>query len=242
MSLAPTRRGLLRAAAAGMLLPAMARRAQAGAGRISPPTGAMVFSRILRRELAGGHAVVARRDFEIRFHRLADGYRVEGDQIASSVEAPPNLEAYARLERERREEGMFPLMLDAAGLIRSGPAGGPNAGLDRAIEIALEQVSARLAPGEALAEARSFILGLQQAAKMISSAMPGDLFVPPASARQESRRIALPGGASGQLSTEYWGRTSPDTGLLEEARRIILTETEGTRRETAEHWTLRAAG
>lgn len=238
-----TRRALLRAIAAGALLPAVASGAIANAAgrRIAPPDRPMVFRRHLRRELGGGYAIVAQRDFEIRFQPSAGGHRIDGRQLASVIEAPPSLEAYARLERERPEGGMFPLLLDGEGLIRSSADGEPSANIERALDLALAQVDAEVKTQGDLVEARGFILGLQQAAGTISSALPIDLFVPPETRQQASRRLTLPDGTSGDLSTEYWGRISPDTGLLEEARRVIVTDTGGARRETAEIWTLRAA-
>lgn len=237
------RRAALSGLAAAVLLPAFASRvlAQAATRQIAPPDGPMVFRRMLRRELAGGNAIVAQRDFELRFQSMAGGFRIEGRQVASAVEAPPSLEAFARLERERREDGMFPLLLDPGGLILSGPEGAPSASIESAIDLALEQVSA--IEGQADREqARAFVLGLQQAAGTITSAMPIDLFVPPETLQHASRRIALPDGTSGSLSTEYSGTVWPETGLLREARRVIVTDTGESRRETVETWNLNAPG
>lgn len=242
MNAAPTRRALLRAMAASALLPAFANRAiaQSGGGHIVPPPEPMIFRRNVRLGLAGGNAIVGQRDFEIRFIPLADGHRIEGNQIASTVEAPPGLEAYAKLERERREEGMFPLFLDGQGLIRSGPEGMPGSSFERAVDLALAQVARLAAVGDRI-EARSFILGLQQAASELISEMPADLFVPPQTLQRASRSVALPDGTSGDLSTEYSGRISPETGLLSEARRTVVTNVAGSRRETVETWTLGAS-
>jgi hypothetical protein len=243
VSVAQTRRAVLRALGAAALLPAFAggALAQAGGRPIAPPPQPMIFRRNLRREMAGGLAVVAQRDFEIRFERLAAGHRIEGRQIASTVEAPPSLEAFARLERERVEDGMFPLLLDEQGLIMSGPEGRPSASVEHALDLALAQVSAELKAAGDVAEARGFILGLQQAAGTIASVMPVDLFVPPEILQRASRRMSLPDGTSGDLSTEYSGTLTPETGLLRDAKRVIVTDTGGSRRETVETWTLRIA-
>jgi hypothetical protein len=198
----------------------------------------MRFVRKLRRELSGGFSVAAERQFEIHFVGLGAGYRVEGRQLGSTIEAPPNLEALARLEQERLEEGMFPLDLDREGIIRSGPASVAMPNLQQAIDIALSQLTAGLDSAAQLGEVRTFMAGLQQAAGTLSSAMPPDLFVPPSSVQRASREIDLPGGLHGSFSTEYSGSISQDTGLLAHARRVILTETGGTRRETVESWTL----
>jgi hypothetical protein len=241
MSGAPTRRALLGAFAFAALAPALIRNAAAqGGGRlIAPPPEMMTFSRKLRRGLGGGYALNVERQFDVRFERIASGFVIDGEQVAVSVDAPPNLEALARIERERREERLFPLLLDQQGLIRSGPDGGrPSANLEQAIDVALEQLAAGLKSQRELIEAREFILGLQLAAGAIISEVPVDLFVPPQTVQQASRRIDLPDGLSGMLSTQYSGRVSAATGLLEEASRIVVTETGGSRRESVESWSM----
>lgn len=244
MSALSSRRVFLCATGAALLLPLFPASAlsQAGRRRIAPPSQSMLFRRELRRELPGGYAVVASREFEIAFRAIADGFRIDGRQVASSLDAPPSLEAYARLERERREDGIFPLRLDGYGLILSGPASVSGSDLEQAVTIALEQISAGLETQEEQAEARSFVLGLRQAADTISSALPEDLFVPPEIPQQASRSILLPDGMSGELSVEYSGRVSTATGLLDEARRVIVTDAMGERRRTVESWTLRESG
>jgi hypothetical protein len=201
----------------------------------------MLFRRILQRELAGGFAIVVEREFGIGFRPVVGGYQIGGRQMAVTVDAPPNLEAYARLEREREEDGMFPLVLDEHGLIRFGPEGRPDTNIASALELAMAQLSGELAAQDEREQAQGFVLGLQRAAGTIASAMPVDLFVPPATLQQASRAMTLPDGTSGSLSTEYSGTISPETGLLAEARRAIITDTGGSRRETVETWTLKPA-
>ena len=238
----PSRRALLRAFAASAMLPALVQSGAAVARdtslSIRPPSRPMIFRRRLKRELAAGYSIVAERSFAVRFLPLVDGYRIDGEQRSSEIEVPPNLEAIARLERQRREEGMFPLVLDETGLIRASASAVPAEGLDQAVKIALDEVAARLTDKAEIIEARTFLLGLQQAAGRISSTMPVDLFTPPQVARRASREVDLPGGMSGRVSTQFGGSISPRTGLLEDAERIILTETDGTRRRTVESWSL----
>jgi len=244
MTAPPTRRNVLGALAVGTLLPAFVGTTvvQAAGLSFAPPAGPMVFRRKLRRQLGGNYSLTVERGFEIGFERVRAGFFVTGRQIDVAVNAPENLEAYARLERERREEGIFPLLLDDRGLIRSGPETVSSASLDQAIERALNQVAAELKSQPEIAEARSFILGLQQAAGRISSAMPADLFAPPGTIQRAQRTIELPGGLSGTLSTEFSGAVSPETGLLETAQRIVVTDAGGTRRETVESWSLKPRG
>ena len=227
------------------LVPALgwsiASRAAVGAARIAPPAEPMLFVRRLTRELPGGYAIVVERGFRIRFAAQADGFRIEGEQVSSSVDAPPNLAAYADIERQRVETGVFPIELDAQGLIRSTPAAAAPAALARGVELALEQVRTMQLPKGGEDQARTFLLGLEQAAGRISSAPPPDLFIPPANPEQATREVTLPGGLAGSISSRFSGTLSPLTGLLQQAERIVVTETAGSTRRTLEHWTLGAA-
>jgi hypothetical protein len=238
----PSRRELLHGFAALALLPALPNRAMASAsapGRpINPPATPMLFVRRLTRELSGNYAIVAERKFKVRFAALADGFRIEGEQVDCVVDAPPNLAAYARIEQERIETGLFPLDLDRSGLIRSSAGETSHASLDRAIDLALEQVRAMHLPDADKYEAQAFLFGLQRAAGSISSEPPADLFTPPAVAEQISREVALPGGLVGSITTSFSGKVSPESGLLDEAERIVLTGTAGSTRKTLEHWKL----
>ena len=242
MSGKTSRRALMRAIAAAALLPAFAQSAGAAAksrgGPIVPPKAPMLFSRRLTRELSGGYAIVAERRFEVRFERLGNGFRIDGKQVAVSVDAPPNLAAYVRLEQQRTEAGMFPIMLDSHGLIRSDPEVTSHATLDRAVALALAQVEKMKLSDADKSEARSFLLSLEQAADKISSEPPANLFTPPPAPERLTREVALPGGLSGSISTQFSGSTAPETGLLERAERIVLTGTAGTTRRTLEHWRL----
>jgi hypothetical protein len=239
----PSRRELIRAVAALALLPGLTKRAMASAGAsarpIAPPRQPMLFTRRLSRELSGGYSIVAERSFKVGFIATGGGYRIDGEQVASTVDAPPNLAAYAKIEEERVETGLFPLDLDPSGLIRSVATETSHASLDRAVELALEHVRAMQLSQADKDEARAFLLGLQQAASQISSDPPADLFTPPAVAEAVSREVALPGGLTGSISASFSGSISPETGLLDEAERIVLTGAAGSTRKTLEHWSLR---
>lgn len=241
MTCGASRRDAMRAIAAGALLPALAWSTTAlaiGAGAIVPPDKPMRFVRRLTRELSGGYAIVVERGFEIRFTALPRGFRIDGQQVSSSVEAPPNLAAYARIEQQRIETGVFPIELDARGLIRSIPGTSTPAALAQGVELALEQVKMMQLPKDSQDEARSFLLGLEQAAGRISSAPPPDLFTPPANAEEATRQVVLPGGLTGSISSRFSGSVSPVTGLLQQAERIVTTTTSGSTRRTLERWSL----
>ena len=244
MSIRLGRRGMIRGCAAALLpvfvSPTILRAAEPR-GPIVLPGGPMLFSRSLQREMAGGHLLVARREFELDFERRGDGILVRGEQVSSQVEAPPSLAAFARIEEQRVEEGMFPLELGGDGLIRSGPDAVPGATLEQAVEMALEFIRERVEDQAQRREIGAFILALEQAAGQISSAMPVNLFVPPKIPRRIARELALPGGGTGSLTSEFSGAIDPGTGLMREAERTVLTESGTTRRLTLERWSLTPA-
>ena len=86
-----------------------------------------------------------------------------------------------------------------------------------------------------------FELWLQQAATRIGSDIPRDLFVPPSEVQKASRTIDLPGGASGTIEVSFRGTLTPETGLLREAERKVVTRSEGTSNRVFEAWSLTTA-
>jgi len=200
----------------------------------------MLLTRRLTRELTGGYSIVAERRFRIRFSAANGGFRVDGSQVASSVKAPPNLAEFARLEQQRVEIGLFPLELDRQGIIRSGGAKTSHDSLRRAVELALAEVKQMRLSAQDKDEARAFLLGLERAAGRIASEPPVDLFTPPPLATPATHRVALPNGLSGSITTQFSGSVRPETGLLDQAERIVLTGMDGTMRRTVEHWSMAA--
>ena len=241
MSRQESRRSVLRTFAALAVLPAFAKGTTALADQlasITPPKGPMLLTRRLTRELSGGYSIVVERSFELRFDRFGAGFKVEGHQVASRVDAPPSLAAYARLEQQRVEDGLFPLELNRAGLITSGSMEVSRAALAQAVELALGQVKTMPLTSGEKEDARAFLKGLEQAAGRISSQPPADLFTPPSKPMAVTHEAALPGGLSGRITTRFSGSVSSATGLLEQAERVVSTEAAGTRRRTLEHWSL----
>src|SRR5687768_14615177 len=140
------RRTVLRLATGALLLPlasAVAAHPASPLSRFSPPDGPMLYSRRLERMLVDGAIFSVVRRFEVRFEHRAGGYQVDGRQIDVEVEAPEQLAAFARIEREREERGLFPLLLDEGGTIAGG-AGKPFATrLDAAVREAFAVLEAR---------------------------------------------------------------------------------------------------
>ena len=111
--------------AMSVALPATARSSAATTGAFAPPEGEpMLLTRTLRRELSDGKAIVATRRYRVSFARSDSGWTVDGLLIASEIEAPPSLAALASIEQQRPDDALFPIRLDAGGVIlpRANPA------------------------------------------------------------------------------------------------------------------------
>jgi hypothetical protein len=234
------RRQVLRLAAATALLPVLAGaplRALAAA-RFAPPAVPMRYTRALRREMADGNAFVVTRSFAVRFLGDARGFRVDGEQVDVTVDAPARLAQFAELERRRSEVGLFPLTLDAHGQIYGARVGIDTDELDAAVREALATLDGRaFSPGERDEIAR-FVSALHQGAAKIVTELPKDLFAPADPERTTTRDVALPGGQEGEVTVRFTARTDPGTGLMEEARREVVTDLAGDRRRTSENWIL----
>jgi len=227
-------------AAAVPLIPSLPA-AALSAGRFAPPAAPMRYTRRLERALADGAALTVSRSFAVRFAREADGFRIDGEQVEVAVDAPAALEALARLERERVESGLFPLLLDATGAIR----GVPRAAASAQVDAAVREVAARIERWEHTPterdELRAFVDAVHQSAGRLVTGLPRDLFAPGDFPREESRAIALPGGEAGRVRMTFTAVRDPATGLMREARREVVTEVSRDLRRTVESWTLALA-
>jgi len=207
-------------------------------GSIAPPPLPMVYSRRLERTLVDDARIVVERRFAIRFTPAATGFMVDGEQIGVAVDMPDHLEALARLERERVETGIFPLELDQRGWIRSGLSADAVPEIDEA----LRYVEATLASIERSADEqqrlRDFIAAIHEAGSTIISSLPVDLFAPADSDRSDQRSIALPAGGQGLVQTHFSARRDPATGLMQTARREVITTIAQDQRRTTELFTL----
>lgn len=233
-----TRRGALGLLGAGMatglVTPACA------ASPLAPPQTPMLFRRSMMRDAGRGITITVTRGFEIRFVPLASGYRLEGSQVYAEVDAPEELAQIAELERNRIETTVFPVLLDARGLVldSSGPEPRPTPELDQAVELALARFREIGADETTIADAQTFFQWLQQAGGTIGAEMPPELFVPPPEPQQVIRTIELPGGLTGTIETRFGGTVTPETGLMRTAERAIVTRVEGTSQQSLESWSL----
>ncbi|HTM96479.1 MAG TPA: hypothetical protein VL100_11780 [Croceibacterium sp.] len=235
------RRAFLGMAGAALLLP-LGSAAHAQSADFAPPARPMRYVRALRHGMVDGAAIETERFFTVAFVPHADGYRIEGEESAPpQVSGPAGLEAFLRLERERRETGLFPLTLDRAGRIVGDSSWADSPQLDRAIAEALHRLAASHLGADDREAARTFLTGLHQAAASLVAGLPADLFRPPAGRRDASREVALPGGGTGTVSLTFTASTDPATGVMREAERVVLTRLATSERRTVERWSLSPA-
>lgn len=240
--MAHDRRQVLRAAAAALALPLASRwsppaRAQQR-GSFVPPPGPHAYTRTLERGMADGRAFSVSRRFAIRFVPHENGYCVDGQQVAVAVDAPEALAAFAQIERERREWGLFPICLDHSGLIESAAGEVAAPGHDHAVETALARIGRLDAPAAERASLTSFARSVHDNLAQLLTTLPHDLFAPHGDHSRDTRVLALPGGEEGCVTVAYSAQAEPATGLMRTARREVVTRIAASERRTIERWTL----
>lgn len=209
-------------------------------GRFTPPSGPMVLTRTLVRSLANGKELVVTRRYAIRFTLEGDGYRLDGEQIAAEVEAPPILAGLADIERKRVNKGLFPARLDANGVIRSGGVSLADPAVRaKATAEAGRLIGAAPLTAEAKRE-RTTVLG-QVSNTSGTEAWPVFLFNPGPRDRVERRMLALPGGGEGEVEVRIRVLGLAPGGLPTTVERTVITRLSGTSRTSREIWTFTPA-
>ena len=225
------------------LAPLVGHSAPAIAAPVTPsafaiPDHAWILTREVRRPLPDGSEIVARRRFALTFAPNRDGKGgavIEGRQIDCEVDAPAHLGALADLERRRVEAGLFPLHIDANGMIVEARRTMPSPTAEPAIGVASQWLSvSSLEAGDKL-QAQAFLASLKQ--RDGAGSVPRDLFRPVPGKRQETRNLALPGGADGSVTVTSESRAQAD-GLLAWSERTVVTDFAGTREVSRESWWL----
>lgn len=232
--------GLLCGTAAMLVLAALSSAPPAAAAAsyevFAPPSAQLVLTRTMLRPLPDGKAVTTRRSYQVRIVPVGSGYRVEGSLLAVNVDAPPSLAALAEIERHRPDEGMFPVMLDAHGIIVASGAVQAGGALEQAAAIAASRIgNSQLAVRDEIS-AQSFITQLR--ARAPRSQWPDDIFHPVPGRRTEQRVISLPGGGEGKVTIEIAASGQANDAQLASLERVITTDLAGERRVTRETWEL----
>lgn len=238
----PDRRTLLGAAATAIAMPliaALPARLAAEAGRLFiPPSSPMLYRRRLIRELPGGASFDVERRFSIRIDPVGRGFQITGEQAGVEVSAPASLERFAQIERERREASLFPINLDGQGLIFGSSAGRDEKLLDTVVEEARNRLAQMEVSVGDRAEIETYLRAIHQTASGLVTELPADIFAPTQNARSVRRELALPGGGSGQIQSHFQASTDPETGLMREASREVVSELAGDSRRILESWHL----
>jgi hypothetical protein len=204
----------------------------------APPRAGLILTREVRRPLPDGKEIVSRRSYEIHIVREGDSFRVDGRLVASEVAAPPSLRAFAELERNRPDDGMFPIMLDTQGMIQtaSTPADG------KALRTATETVSMWVAKSKLGPDDRDEVAGFLRLLKSRGGTgraqWPRDLFRPAVGLRSETSHFDLADGDQGSVTVATDAKALRGDGLLESVERTVITELAGSQHITREMWRL----
>jgi len=220
---------------------ALAAAPMAAPAAFAPPCGQpLLLSRTIVRELADGKAIVATRRYRVTFTRLDAGWRLDGELVASEIDVPPPLAALAAIEKARPDEGLFPIMLDSAGLIVSSASGGPQ---ERAAVEKAAALAARKRSGGSSPIAPEILAAIAKAAADGSAGRtpwPRALFVPGALSGASEQRVPLADGGEGVVRVELASAPAAGLATMGSASRRVVTEIGGTRRVAREEWTLAA--
>ncbi len=202
----------------------------------SPPQDAMLLTRIVTRSLPGGSQLVVSRTYEVRFVPDADGFRVDGQLVDCTVDAPTHLASLAEIERKRADNGLFPMSLDGAGRILTGsrPKGGQSFKL--AASAFTSEVNQRVASPGDRQQALAFVRQVE--AQAAGSQWPADLFYPATARKTEDRVIPLGDGTEGQVTIDQEASLAAPGRIFSRFARIVTTRLEGTTRVMREEWSL----
>lgn len=222
---------------AGFGLPQAMAAAEGPAGSFSPPATPMTLTRVVIKPLPDGKRVMVARTYKIRFSRIGDRFRVEGEAIATEVEAPPVLAALADLERNRKDSGGFPFVLDANGVIKSRALEEIDTEHARKSIAAANQIIAKRAAPDPVKRETSTV-SAQLAMNKRHTAWPDNLFNPGTADHVETREVALPDGTKGTVEVRIHAEGRLPGGLAQRVERTVTTNYGGTSRQTFEIWTI----
>lgn len=207
--------------------------ADTGPVRFAPPERA-ILTRTVWRYLSDGQQIVVTRRYAVEFARAGEGYRLDGALIEALVDAPSDLAAFAELERRRPDTTTFPIVLDRTGRILSDGRMPDPATREQGAALARKTI------GGAAIDAQTRTQALGQIAMLSTqsaiSPVPGDLFQPLAGERRETRKVALPGGAEGEVEVALRVDVADDGNLPQQVERVVTTRLAGTTKVSREVW------
>ncbi len=216
---------------------AVSARAGSPAPAFAPPSVPLVLTRTVHRPLPDGEQITVTRRYEIRFSPDGTGYRLDGRLLDARVDAPPRLARLAERELSRTDTALFPVSLDAQGMIRT-VANVADHGL--AAQQAMPGVQELLDKSGMPPEDREGVARSMDmlAASNRGSAWPVFLFNPGSSERTTVSEIKLRDGTVGRAETRIRAEELTPGGLPRRIERIITTTVAQTERRTREVWTI----
>ncbi len=206
---------------------------------IKPPLGEMQFSWRLTRPLQGGIAIVVERRSKVVFSQFAYGFLVEGQLLEVIVDFPPQLERFADLERQRQNDGLFPLVLNPFGVLQ--PEAIPQSDdktVKEAAGVASNMIENSDIPAADREELSGLVTSVGQAGQAFSIELPQNLFSPPLTKQVDIHSFQLADGSWGEVETAFSGESDMTTGLMKMATRTVTTRIGDDERATREDWTL----
>lgn len=205
---------------------------------VALPTGEWRLGRRLSRGLRDGNAITVDRSWQIEFSRQSRGIAIAGRQLAVVVEAPENLAALAKIERERSTQGLFPILLAPDGIIIAAGQNTAQESFDAAVEAAMKLLDEEPSTGEPASPHAEYLAKLQLAGTSLLDQLPGDLFYPSTKPFRDARRIALPDGGAGEFEVSWTANVHSGSALLKKARREVVTRIGASERRSSEDWSL----
>lgn len=208
---------------------------------IAPPATQLIFSRQIDRDLRGEATLSVKREYTIAFARFAGGFVVDGAQTGVEIVAPPKLEPFAQLERQRVDVGLFPLWLSPFGkILPEQPLSEGEEPMGEAVAEARRQIATQTMPEDERSELSELFATIDEAGLRMTARMPNDLFAPSASAQIDEHAVTLASGDQGKIITNFSGERDMASGLMRRAAREVVTEIGADRRRTLETWEMRA--
>ena len=206
------------------------------------PAGDCLLSRKLVRGLRDGNTITVTRGWRIEFARQSRGIAISGEQVSVTVEAPEKLSPIAKIERERSTKGLFPILLAPDGMIIAAGQNTAQSSVDETVRTAETLLSKQMGEADAAAKHARYLSNLQLAGSSLLDEMPGDLFYPSTETYREVRRVALPDGSTGEFEVSWEASAKAESGLLETARREVITRIGASERRSSEEWSLKGIG
>jgi hypothetical protein len=230
------RRRVLRAIGALALLPLGGTRAIAASRTmVSFPQDPVRLRRNLVRSLKDGATIEVVREWSCRFEKLGAGARMQGHQVAVSVEAPPPLKAMAAIEQGRDASGFLPLELDRTGLIVDW-SHVSTSGVGNAVRQAIAMLESAVGDTGGKQTSSEFVMSVGNTAAEMVSQIPRDLLFPTPGRQVEARPVELAEGVVGSYEVAIAAQVDPATGLLRTFERRVTTKVGDSSRLSSETW------